>query len=170
MTVDTDAVPSITNQIATAIKDTLDLHLDEYIGRSQIRDLYYHFQPEVINAALCPALGIYDQGWETTLETIRGRDGAGNLLPGMVENRYSFSLMVFVKGRKREDSLLVVNRLSDAVRACLQNNFQLGGIPVNVVVRAGDPTGAVEEGSSVLRATELRVKIDTWSLQGHTTF
>ena len=161
-----DKSPTITNQIAYAIEDMMAGNLEDYLPRSLLKNVSYHHQSEEIHAVDCPAVMIFDNGSEALWETCRGIDGAGVLQDGMAMDRYRFDLVVWVKGRKKDDSLIDINKWRDAVKALFRNKYDLGGIATNVAFTADDPTAPLDEGSATLRAVAIQLSVDVYHLQG----
>jgi len=164
-----DKSPTITNEVAYAIEDMMAEHLEDYLPRSLLRNVSYHHQSEEIHAVDCPAVLIFDNGSEALWETCRGIDALGVLQDGMAMDQYRFDLIVWVKGRKRDDSLIDINKWRDAVKALFRDKYDLGGIATSVTVMTDDPTAPLEEGSATLRAVAIQLNIDVYHLQGAVT-
>ena len=164
-----DKDPTVTNQVAYAVEDMLAENLSTYLSTSLLKGVSFHHEPEEIHVPDCPAVLIFDNGDETLWETCRGIDGAGVLQDGMVMDRYRFDLVIWIKGRKREDSRIVINKWRDAVKALFRDKYDLGGIAANVAVIMGDPTEPLEEGSSTLRAVAVQLNVDVYHLQSAVT-
>jgi len=161
-----DKSPTISNKVAYAIEDIMANHLDDYLPRSLLKGVSFHHQSEEIHATDCPAILIFDNGSETLWETCRGVDDAGVLQDGMAMDRYRFDLLVWVKGRKRDDSLRDINKWRDGLKACFRDKYDLGGIAANVTFKSDDPTAPLEEGSATLRAVAIQLNVDVYHLQG----
>ena len=161
-----DREPTITNQVAYAIEDMMAENLEDYLPRSLLNKVSYHHQSEEIHAVDCPAVLILDNGDEALWETCRGIDGAGALQDGMAMDRFRFNLIVWVKGRKKEDTRIDINKWRDALKALFRDKYDLGGIATNVTFKSGDPTASLEEGSATLRAVAIELGVDVYHLQG----
>jgi len=161
-----DKSPTITNEVAYAIEDIMAEHLEDYLSLSLLRDVSYHHQSEEIHAVDCPAVMIFDNGSEALWETCRGIDALGVLQDGMAMDRYRFDLVVWVKGRKKDDTLTIINKWRDGLRACFRDKYDLGGIATNVTFKSDDPTAPLDEGSATLRAVAIQLQIDVYHLQG----
>lgn len=170
MRVDTDKTPTIGNRLATGLYNTLTDHMNEYLPLSELRGVNYHLDAREVSAGNCPDVGIYDMGWRKELETIRGRDNAGKLQPGLVQRRYRFNIVVHVKGRKVEETRRQCNLWGDAVTACLDDNFQLDNLAVLANAESGDPSPVVQIESDILQAIAIEATLDTWTLQGAVAF
>jgi len=164
------------NEITHAFEATFREHLRGYLTDPDLPRLKFFYEPEDIKGENCPALGIFDDGGTELERTIRGRDADGNPAAGWVFTQYKVDVQIFVKGKSgiggggfhRDDSLLVMNRWRDAVKACLEDHYDLGGIAADVEIKADEPSMAFKEQSLTLRSGVVRVEVLAFRRQGAT--
>lgn len=159
----------MTTDVIFALRDTLKEHLDEYMSRSALRGLQFFLDPREVHATDCPAITIFDMGSQTRWETIRGRDAGGELYDGYVMERFRVNVIVWAKAAKLEELTLILNNWRDGIKACLRDNWDLGGKAVNVVVESDDPTVVVPEESAALQAVQIRLNVDAYHEQSSVT-
>lgn len=158
---------TISNVVLKAFEKTLQEYLRDYLSDKELRGLNFFYEPEEIKGSMCPAIGVFGDGGTEEERTLQGIDGDGRVQPGWVFTRYKVDLQIFVKGQSgfggggfhRDDSLLVANRWRDAVKACLEEHWDLGGLAVDVEIRADEPIMAFREQSVVLRACVVRAEV-----------
>jgi hypothetical protein len=155
---------SVSNTIADALKDTLDTEWANYSDNKKPR---WYSTPEEIGSPQCPAVLIFDSGSTTEYETMRGGGDTPNA--GWVSEDYAFDIVVYVKGRKKGDTLTEINEYRDTIKALFQDKFDLGGIAVDVRVQSDEPSMPWGPDSAMTRAGIVRIVVNTYSLQGTAT-
>jgi hypothetical protein len=158
-----------TQEVLEALRDTLQANLKVLVPAA--KTCTYKFEPEDFSSVLCPAIFIFDGGWDKEFETIRGRTGAV-ADPGIAQRRYNFDVDVYLKGRRVEDLRKQLRQWADGVTAVVEDNWALGvtGIAaISAQAKAGEPTAPLEQGSAVLMATRVRIVADVWMFQGSMT-
>ena len=164
------------NEITHAFETTFREHLRSYLNDPDTARLKFFYEPEDIRGENCPAIGIFDDGGTEMERTLRGRDADGNAGDGWVFTQYKVDVQIYVKGKSgtgggafhRDDSLLVMNRWRDAVKACLEDHWDLGGIAADVEIKADEPSMAFKEQSLTLRSGVVRCEVLAFRMQGAT--
>ena len=159
---------TISNRIPAAIKTTLQTYLNDYLEDMDVGRTEYLAEIEDVSAGKCPAIGIFETGGTVIEKSIRGRDGSGNVLPGYVLWEYGVDLQIFVKGMRREDTLAKMNHWRDAIKACLEDYYDLGGLAVDIECAGDEPTLAFQEKSVWLRSGLVRCTVQAYSMAGAT--
>ena len=157
---------SVSNAIADALENTL---LAEWKNYSDDERPRFYSTPEGAGSPQCPAVVLFDSGSTTEFETMRGRNDDGTPLAGWVSEDYAFDMIVYVKGRKKADSLTTMNDYRGSIKALLQDKFDLSGIAVNVKVRSDEPSMPWGKDSAMMRAGIVRITVNAYSLQGTAT-
>lgn len=163
------------NEITHAFETTFRAYLRNYLDDPEIPRLKFFYEPEEIAASNCPAIGIFDDGGTDVDGTLRGRDADGNPGAGWVFTQYKIDVQIFVKGKSgaggagfhRDESLLAMNRWRDAVKACLEDHCDLGGI-ADIEIKADEPSMAFKEQSLTLRSGVVRCEVLAFRQQGAT--
>lgn len=164
------------NEITHAFETTLREYLRNYLDDPDVPRLKFFYEPEEIRAESCPAIGIFDDGGTEQERTLRGQDATGEPGVGWVFTQYKVDVQIFIKGRSgiggggvhRDESLLVMNRWRDAVKACLEDHWDLGGIAADVEIKADEPSMAFKEQSLTLRSGVVRCEVLAFRMQGAT--
>ena len=159
---------TISEQLAQAIKTTLQMHLIGYASGPETKDLTYHFVEEEIDSAKYPQVLIRDSGSQMLVETMHGQNLGGVTEPGWAIQTYGFDLQVFLKGGLREETRAPMNRVRDGIKACLEVQHTLGEIAAEIQVKADEPTMTFSEESAWTRVGIVRAAVTSWSLQGAT--
>jgi len=158
---------AVSNEIAEAIVNVIGANWATYVPDEQKPNVF--LTEEDISSAKCPAIGVYDAGDRTLNETMRGLNDDGTPKAGVVEQEFQFDLQVWVKGRRKADTLATMNEYRAGIKAILQDQYDLGGISATIRVDSSEPSLEMPEGSAVLRIGMVRASVHTWSLQGTTT-
>jgi hypothetical protein len=102
-------------------------------------------------------------------ESIRGYNAGGDPLPGWAQRLYQVDIVVWLVGRRIADLNAQLMNWADGICAIMQDKFDLGGLPCEVLAKSDEPTESVQEGSAVFAACAVHVTIDLWTQQGVTT-
>lgn len=164
------------NTITHAFEATFRQHLRSYLDDPDVSRLKFFYEPEEIKGSNCPAIGLFDDGGTEMERTLQGGDADGNAAGGWVFTQYKVDVQIFIKGQSgtggggfhRDESLLVMNRWRDAVKACLEDHWDLGGIAADVEIKADEPSMAFKEQSVTLRSGVVRVEVLAFRQLGST--
>jgi len=151
-------------QVQEALQATLAAYLPAMLPAGA--GASYRYRPEEFSAIRCPAIFIYDGGWEKIFETIRGLNPDGSTKPGIAQRRYSFDVDVYLRGVRVDDLREELQAWADAIAAVVEDHWTLDNGAIDAQASRGDPTAPLAEGSSVLMATRIEVRADVWEMQG----
>lgn len=133
---------TVSNQLATALKDTLVANLGDYItlpanfGANNV----YLMSALWLQAALSPAICIDEQGETLRTQFCKGSVGTGEAtFPGFQLVDYRFDIEVWVEAREAEFARSHVNIWRDGIKAMLNDYETLGGKWAAVTARTSEP-------------------------------
>ena len=161
---------NIGNAISDSIIETLKVGMQGKIANFPLNNVFWHISEDIPHAAQCPAIGIYDNGWTKVMETTRGRDALGNIVSGLELRRYEITIRVWQKGRKEDELKRELREISDVIAGVLTDTNILENTAAIGTVEGGDPTVAIGSGGALLAACELKVKVESYNVQGQSTY
>ena len=159
---------TLTTAVSDAIQTTLETYLRDKLPRFQPRDVFWHRNPDVIQASQCPAIGIFDMGFEKISETNRGVGTDGEPAPGIAIRAYRFYLDVFITGRKMDETREDLNRWTDAIVAVLEDRWDAGVVTMTVAAKAAEGSIVFTGQSATMMAARVTADIQTYTPQGST--
>jgi hypothetical protein len=157
---------TVSRQLQQALSDTLRENLPDFIPEAV--NANYYLQEEEFSAIRCPGVFVFDRGWTKEFESIRGRDGAGNVKAGIAQRRYSLDVQIYLKGRQSDNLKQTLQEWADSVVAVVENVWALGLASAEAQAKAGEPQIVLDEASSVLMVSQVQVTADVWLFQGTT--
>ena len=146
--------------VEEAIRDTLRDNLAAYltsVSKSQRPD--FIFKPVIPAANQCPLIMIYDEA------------GVQEDFSGYVVRRLPYRIYVAVCEKSEEAAANAAKDYTDAIRACLEDNYSLGDVVTLVVITGEEETGApVEtEASGVMQAGGVTIMVTVGHARGDAT-
>jgi len=146
--------------VQEAIRDTLRDNLSTYLTDVSKRTRpTFIFRPVVPAANQCPLIMIYDDG------------GAQEDFSGYVLRRLPFRVYVVVVERDEEKAAESAMDYTDAIRACLEENYTLGGVVPLTDITGEEPTGdpVDTEAGGVMQAGGITIRVTVGNARGEAT-
>jgi hypothetical protein len=169
----------VSNQVATAIRDTLVSYLflrtstntANYLDATPLPVSNYHFGSgrTEVQGSMAPAICIDDLGKTKQEGSLGGKALDGSTNPGFSEDEYRFDIEVWLAGRKGEDIRATLNQWRDGIEACLMDYWHLGDTDRRLSCETSSDDPAIQgpdEGSRTLWVAVVNVKVRAMVQQG----
>ncbi len=139
--------------VQEAIRDRLRGHLGDYLDAVKKRHRpTFALTPVIPGANECPIIAIYDDG------------GSQQDFSGYVLRTLPFRLFIVVFEKDEQAAAESAMEYVDAIRACLEDDYTLGGVVIDTEITGEETTGdAIEATGGVMQAGGLTVNV----LVGH---
>lgn len=157
---------TITVELQTAIREAIENNAQWNYVRPRPTRITWLTTSELVTANQCPAIVILYRDSPTTVETIRGRDSDGNVLPGFALLNYLFDIHLWDKAERVDVLSHRLEAWGDVVRAALQDSFDLEGRTVVSRVDRGSQTETLDIGGAQMAALPLQVTVQAYTVQG----